>query len=185
MDRRRWGTAAVAAAVLALLVGCGSDADNPTSGDDAAADAADTADVGTEDDAGGTTAAGVADGAADAVVSVDGQDYPSDPVLGFEGGACRINEDPDRPGRAFVAYFAASGERVELSFLAPLSDMSDASDEDPFLGSLNIGGTLELSLGSSEPWPWTDGDGSTISGAFTMEDRDGNPAEVTFDITCP
>jgi hypothetical protein len=175
--------------VLALLVGCGSDADNPTSGDDAAADAADTADVGTEDDVGGTAAAGVADaaaeGAAPAVVTVDGADYPSDPVLGFEGGACRINEDPERPGRAFVAYFAASGERVELSFLAPLSDMSDAPDEDPFLGSLNIGGALELTLGSSEPWPWTDDAGSTISGSFTMEDADGNPVEVTFDITCP
>lgn len=185
MDRRRWATAAVAAALLGLLGGCGSDADDPAPGDDGDAAASETTDVDAGDDAAGTAAAGVAEGAADAVVSVDGQDYPADPALGFTGGACRVNEDPDRPGQAFVAYFAASGERVELSFLAPLSDMSDASDEDPYLGSLNIGGTLDLSLGSSDPWPWTDDAGSTISGSLTMEEPDGSPAEVAFDITCP
>lgn len=189
MDRRRWATAAVAAALLGLLGGCGSDADDPAPGDDGDAAASDTTDVGAGDDAAGTAGSGGADTSADgeapAVVTVDGQDYPADPALGFEGGACRINEDPERPGRAFVAYFAASGERVELSFLAPLSDMSDASDEDPYLASLGIGGTLELSLGSSEPWPWTDDAGSAISGSFTMEEPDGSPAEVAFDITCP
>jgi hypothetical protein len=150
MDRRRWAGAVVAGALLGLLAGCGDDADDTTSGADNDAAASDIA--GTADDTAGTDGADEADGPSDAetpaVVTVDGQDYPADPALGYAGGACRINEDPDRPGRAFVAYFAASGERVELSFLAPLSDRSDAADEDPFLGSLSIGGTLELSLGS-------------------------------------
>jgi hypothetical protein len=181
MDRGRWAGAVLVGALLGLLAGCADDVDDTTtSGVDNDASASDTA---------GTDGADVADGPSatetPAVVTVDGQDYPADPALGYEGGACRINEDPDRPGRAFVAYFAASGERVELSFLAPLSDRSDAADEDPFLGSLSIGGTLELLLGTSEPWPWTDDGGSTISGSFTMEDPDGTPVEVTFDIVCP
>jgi hypothetical protein len=188
MDRRRSASAVIAAALLGLLGGCGSDAADTISDEVNDEAAAETTGAGTKEDTAGSDAAvedGPSDAGAPAVVTVDGQDYPADPALGFAGGACRVNEDPDRPGRAFVAYFAASGERVELSFLAPLSDMSDASDEDPFLGSLNIGGTLELSLASSEPWPWTDDGGSMISGSFTMEDRDGNPAEVTFDIACP
>jgi hypothetical protein len=187
MDRRRWASAVVAGALLGLLTGCGEDADDTTSGDDNDAAASDIA--GTADDTAGTDGADLADGPTDAVtpavVTVDGQAYPADPALGYAGGACRINEDPDRPGRAFVAYFAASGERVELSFLAPLADGSDAPDEDPYLGSLGIGGTMELSLATSEPWPWTDDGGSTISGSFTMEDPEGAPAEVSFDIACP
>ncbi len=185
MNPRRCGTAIVAAALLGLLAGCGGDTDDTTSGDAGGAPP-DPMDAGVGNDADGTDDTGVADGSGDAevpaMITVDGQAHPSDPALGFMGGACRIN-DPDRPGRDFVAYFAESGERVEVSFLSP-SDIEGSSDG-VFRGSLGIGGRQEWSVESPEPWPWTGADSSTILAALSMEDPDGNPAEVTIDITCP
>jgi hypothetical protein len=185
MTGRRCATAVVAAGLLGLLGGCGSDTDDSTSGDGDAAAASPTAAAG--DETAGAEEAELADGPADggapAVVTVDGQTYPSNPALGFEGGSCKVNDDPARPGGAFVAYFAATGERVQLSFLSPSSD--DSSADDVFRGSLGIGADLAWSVESLDPWPWTGSASSAISASLTMEDKDGNPAEVTIDITCP
>jgi hypothetical protein len=174
----------MAAGLLGLLGGCGSDADDSTSGDGDAAVGSATAAAG--DDTAGTEGAELADGPSDAgapaVVTVDGQTYPSNPALGFEGGACKINDDPARPGGVFVQYFAATGEHVGLTFRAP---NEGSSDDDVLRGFLGIGADLTWSVESLDPWPWTGSDSSTISASFTMEDQDGNPAKVTIDITCP
>jgi|GEM_PF-4910440 len=184
MDLRRRVNAVITATLLGLLAGCGGDTDGTATGD--AATSPDTVDAGVEADADSTDGAGTGDGpvagASPAVVTVDGQPHPSDPDLGFMGGACRIN-DPEGPGRDFVAYFADSGERVEVSFLSP-SDIEGSTDE-VFRGSLSIGGEQQWSVESADPWPWTAGGSSTISVALSMEDRNGTAAEVTIDITCP
>jgi hypothetical protein len=178
MDMQRFGvTVVVGVALLGLLGGCTGDADDMIPDGAGAADDTEPVDTGAGDDAGST------DGAAVAVITVDGRAYPADASLGFTGGACRIDEDPDRPGAAFVAYFAASGERVEFSLLQG-SDEGSGSGDEVFRGSLGIGGDSQWRVESTEPWPGLDGDRSTAAGSLTMGDPDGNAVEVTYDITC-
>ena len=169
----------VSVGVLALA-GCGGDdSASEASGDTdapAPAGADDPAEPTADADAGGTTAeTGV-------VVTADGVEYVVDTSL---GGSCEVaGTGPDDLDVRAYGYDVESGQRVELTLSRQSAD-SSISGEDEYFGSLGIASGAESWQMRTTEAPPLSASGSGVSGTVTMEDGDGVPAEVEFEVDCP
>lgn len=166
----------VAALTLAACGGTGIDeslADLGEIPDDVAADTS------TDDpviDVGG-------DGDTGVVVTIDGAEYRVDTEF---GGSCSTEYDPERETdlKAY-GYDVETGIRVELSFSRQSAEFSPSGEEEYYGGFYVASSPESWQVQSLEPWPWIDGDRSTVSGSVTMEDGDGGTADIEFEVTCP
>lgn len=174
---RAMSAAAVAGAFL-LLVGCGGTEPevipDGNGGDDPLSTPSDAGDVG--GDSGDT-------GDAPAVITVDGTTYS---VPNFLGGKCQTVGEPERNQDLAVFGYEETGQRIELSFTRQDAEFAPSGQEE-FYGSLSIasGQDGQWQVSSLEPWPWLEGDRSSVSSTVTMADTDGNEVEVSFEVTCP
>lgn len=169
------GRAILVAGVMVGLVSCGGGANEsgpappPTTGSVA-------------DEPAGAPDAG-AGGDVLSTITVDGDTYT---MSNYLGGRCDTDDDVSI-GRDLAAsgYDDETGTRVELSFTRQSAEFSPSGEEE-FYGSLSLGSGSggQWQVTSLEPWPWIDGDRSTVTGTAMMADSDGNEVEVTFDISC-
>ena len=179
--RRRRGVAIGVSIAVIAMAGCGGDdsaSDTPGAANaPAEADAGDPAESAPDaDDGGGTTAdTGV-------IVTVGGVEYVVDTLL---GGSCEVaGSGPDDLDVRAYGYDVESGQRVELTLSRQSAD-SSISGEDEYFGSLGIASGAESWQMRTTEAPPLSNSGSGVSGAVTMEDGDGVPAEVEFEVDCP
>ena len=113
-------------------------------------------------------------------MAVDGEEYPVTTIQ-----TCDTTGDPKRNTDLTLYGYAASGERVELTFMHQPADESPAGTEQ-YYGSLGLssGSAGHWQSQSSEPWSFLSGDRSSVNGSVTMDDTEGQSVDVTFDITC-
>lgn len=177
-------------AAMALLAGCGG-GDNDGLDDALGAGEGPSVpgapDASGADGTGGEPAKGN-DGEALVVLTVDGVDYT---MTNFLGGECEL-DDPDPTNDLYVTgYEAKSGGRLSISF----DNQQFTGQPKEYSGQVSVGqatqddGTVsegrQLQVVSTEPFPFLEGDGTSVSGSLTMKDvADGQTAEVAFDVAC-
>lgn len=181
------GLVVTAVAVLGLT-GCGDDG-SPTLGDPTAGSQSDANDDATDDAGGGdgqapdpeadAASSGDSDDA-ELVVTVAGTEYVVDADF---GGYCEIDGSTETGSQISVGgYDAASGTRVELSLRHQTGETTPSGMDEYYGGLFVASSPVGWATSSTDPWPFEVA--NQISSTLTVEDDDGKPAEMVFEIDC-
>jgi hypothetical protein len=130
--------------------------------------------------------AGSGDESASALITVNGVEYGID----TQWGSCDTESEgaPTFTDLKVFGYEVESGRNSSLVFDRRPAEHTPSGKEE-FNARLSIGGDSggpSWRTVSFEPWPWLEGDRSTVTGSVTMETPDGSESvEVTFEVSCP